>query len=148
MHLLDTDTLSAFIRGDATVRTRIRSTPADEIWISSVAVEELLRGYLAEVAREPRKRSAPNWDVVSGGLIEVIRVLGEFNILPYDDRAEEHYRRFDAAIRRIGRTDCRVAASAIVHQMTVVSRNVRDFARIPGVAVEDWSRPPAADQIG
>ena len=41
----------------------------------------------------------------------------------------------------VGTDDLRIAAIALESQLTVATANVRDFARVPGLAVEDWTQP-------
>ena len=55
------------------------------------------------------------------------------------DEAERVFRLFPASVKRVGGMDCRIAAHAIVSGLVVVTRNTRDFERIPGVQTEDWS---------
>lgn len=63
--------------------------------------------------------------------------------LPFDDVSAEHY----AAIKHelelrgeiIGPHDLQIAAIAVTHGLTLVSGNVREFSRVPGLAVEDWT---------
>jgi tRNA(fMet)-specific endonuclease VapC len=41
---------------------------------------------------------------------------------------------------KIGRTDLRIAATALENGAIVVTRNIRDFQQIPALTIEDWSR--------
>jgi tRNA(fMet)-specific endonuclease VapC len=41
----------------------------------------------------------------------------------------------------VGKNDLRIASIAQVNNAIVVKRNVRDFNRIPGLQIEDWSQP-------
>jgi predicted nucleic acid-binding protein len=63
-----------------------------------------------------------------------------FNILPYTNAAEEHYRAYPAAVKRIGKMDCRLAAHAVLSGFIVVTCNTADFSRIPEAKIEDWSK--------
>jgi tRNA(fMet)-specific endonuclease VapC len=40
---------------------------------------------------------------------------------------------------RIGTRDLRIAATALVHNLTLVTRNHKDFSRVPALRIEDWS---------
>jgi tRNA(fMet)-specific endonuclease VapC len=55
VYLLDTDTLSELLRGRPRLSARVLATPASEIWISVITVEEMLRGRLA-VINQQRQR--------------------------------------------------------------------------------------------
>ena len=69
---------------------------------------------------------------------------GRVHVLPVDIRVAEHYARVQAASTRIGRSrpefDLLIAATALVHELTLATCNVRHFEGIDGLSVEDWSR--------
>ena len=64
------------------------------------------------------------------------------HILPFDRAAGEEYGRLRADLERdgtpIGEADTRIAAIAMVHNLTVVTGNVRHFSRVTGLRVENW----------
>ena len=64
--------------------------------------------------------------------------IGAFTLLPYSAAAEALFQAMPPEVKRIGTQDCRIAAIAMVNDCTVITRNVRDFSRIPGVRCEDW----------
>jgi tRNA(fMet)-specific endonuclease VapC len=70
--------------------------------------------------------------------------LAPFHLLPFDARAAERYVEarcaLEAAGRPIGERDLIIAATALSHGLTIVSSNTREFGRVPGLSVEDWSR--------
>ncbi len=68
--------------------------------------------------------------------------LAPFSILPFDERCARAYGSLRDALRKegmlIGPNDMLIAATAIASQATLITRNVREFSRVPGLAVEDW----------
>ena len=60
-------------------------------------------------------------------------------VLPFDEAASTVYDRLVASKVRIGTVDLRVASIALSRGLTLLSRNLRDFRAVPGLAVEDWT---------
>ena len=71
---------------------------------------------------------------------EVFGTLGR-RILPVDLATAREAARLHVPDPRPER-DALIGATALAHGLTVVTRNVRDFGRVPGLAVEDWTAPP------
>jgi predicted nucleic acid-binding protein len=96
---------------------------------ASITVAELLVG--AEKADSPLRRRR-RFDVVE-------TILARFPVLPYDldvARAHAHlWAELEHAGQRIGPYDLLVAATALVHGYAVLTFNVREFARVPGLVV-------------
>lgn len=70
-------------------------------------------------------------------------VLKSFPILPYDQEAATWHAHERARQERAGRpspyVDGQIAAIACVHELTLVTANLKDFVRFRGLAVEDWT---------
>ena len=127
--MLDTNTLSEFIRNPRGALTeRLAAIEPDEVCTSIVVACELRFG-----AR--RKGS----DVLTR---RVEQLLGTLNVLPLDPPADEHYADIRAALEQlgtpIGSHDLFIAAHARSRALTLVTHNIREFARVPDLNVEDW----------
>jgi tRNA(fMet)-specific endonuclease VapC len=75
-------------------------------------------------------------------LVEAVLALARLPILPYTQAAIVRYESLLRMKLNVGKNDLRIAAIALEHGAAVVTRNVRDFGRVPQLAVEDWSVPP------
>jgi tRNA(fMet)-specific endonuclease VapC len=136
--LLDTDHVSLQERGDPHVRRRLESIPADEIAVSVVTVEEMIRGRLAILSRRPAGKARVH---AYQKLLETVAFFNAVPVVPFDLACERKFQELRARKLQVGSQDLRIAATALVHDLTVVTRNRRDFARVPGLRLEDWSVP-------
>lgn len=66
--------------------------------------------------------------------------FAEAQILPFDDAAADIFNELRKEGVRIGTMDLRIASIALSRNMTVLSRNLVDFMRVPGLRVEDWTQ--------
>jgi tRNA(fMet)-specific endonuclease VapC len=140
VYLLDTDTLSLVFRGGEEgyplLKRRLEETPPETRFVCAVTVEEMLAGALAKIRLEETKHQGTSGYAL---LVRLVRFLSTFPILPFNDEANALYQAMPAAIKRQGRGDCKIAAVALRHGCTMVTRNVSHFSAIPGVACEDWT---------
>jgi tRNA(fMet)-specific endonuclease VapC len=60
--------------------------------------------------------------------------------LPFDLAAAQAFDDLRRQRVRIGTMDFRIAASALTRGFVVLTRNTIDFARVPGLQYEDWTR--------
>jgi len=65
--------------------------------------------------------------------------LGRWRILPYTESAIAQVAQLKALRLNVGLMDLRIAAVVLENQAVVVTRNRREFGRVPGLSVEDWS---------
>ncbi len=134
--MLDTDILSLYYRGDSIVVQRVDAHAPAELAISVMTVDEQLSGWytLTRQARQPA-------DVARAyaRLGDAVVRLAKWRILPYTEPAIARVAQFKALRLNVRVMDLRIAAIALEHGAVVVTRNVRDFGRVPGLSVEDWS---------
>ena len=140
MYVLDTDTYSQFLRGHVQIKRRILQTIPGTVYLSVITPEEILRGRLDAIngARRQKVGAVP---LAYGYLLSYLGELEkrEYEILPYDDAAEEVFQAWPATWKQAGTQDCRIAAVAYARQFTVVTCNTRHFSKITSVKTEDWS---------
>lgn len=74
-------------------------------------------------------------------LVASERYLSEFRLLSFGAEAVRHFDRLraDKAARQTDRNDLLIACVALAHDATLVTRNTKDYANVPGQAVENWA---------
>ena len=65
----------------------------------------------------------------------------EAQVLAFDDAAADVFADLRKRRVRIGTMDLRIAAIALTRDMTVLSRNLADFNKVPGLKIQDWTIP-------
>jgi prevent-host-death family protein len=130
--LLDTDTVSEIRRGrDPSVAAWAASVNPDDLYLSVLTLGEIRNGIERLRLRDPEQASL--FDV---WLAELSARFAE-RILPIDGRAAEQWGRLNAGAPR-KTVDRLIAATAHVHALTVVTRNVRDYARCDVALLDPW----------
>lgn len=131
MYLVDTNVISEARRGTAEAVAWMRSTDPLAIYLSTLTLGEIMRGIAL------KQRSDP---VTAGHLAEWLRKLRHQHadrILPITDKISAEWGRI-AAIRPGGDVEGLIAATAIVHDLVVVTRNVADFGDSGADMVNPW----------
>lgn len=137
MLLLDTDHISEISRSSVVGRALdLRLAAATEkVGTTIIAVEELLRGQLAQIAGA---RRSDRLVVVYARAQQAITGLSRSLILPFDAAAAEIFERLRKARLGVATMDLRIASIVIANSATLLSRNLKDFERVPELKVEDW----------
>ena len=60
-------------------------------------------------------------------------------MLQFDDASAAEFERLKRSRVRIGTMDLKIAAIALANNATVLTRNIKDFSRVPELRVEDWT---------
>jgi tRNA(fMet)-specific endonuclease VapC len=116
---------------------RITGHSADEIAITVISIEEQLSGWYRRLRRAKRPEELAK---VYDRLTNTVHHLSRLPILSFSESAIHRARALQKAKLNVRKLDLCIAAIALEHQATVVTVNLRDFHRVPGLAVEDWSK--------
>jgi predicted nucleic acid-binding protein len=134
--LLDTNTFDLFVEGDENLLQKIQQEHG-RVFLSSIAAEEKVVGRLNNINRARSRRTSLS---LAKAHADFTQTLEDFKLLPvlaYSEAADALFKTFPAALLRVGAQDCRIAAQAMAHGLTVVTRNLRDFENI-GAPCTDW----------
>jgi len=129
MYALDTNTVLDYFKGKGGVGAKLLAVPPGEIALPAVAAYEVWVGVLG--SQNSQRRQA-----------EYERFLSMIEVLPFDSVAGRRAAELRMALERkgdaIGPMDTLIAATALAHGATLVTRNVREFGRVPGLTVVNW----------
>lgn len=136
-YALDTDIVSLLQDGNAAVISHVSHHRPDEIATTIITVEEQLSAWYALL----RKARKPEQLVpVYRRMTETVCFLSRLPLLTFTDQAAETFNQLRRQHSRKGRMDLRIAAIALAHQATLVTRNGVDFQGIDGLVIDDWSQ--------
>ena len=117
---------------------RVRQHDPTHFFVSVISFHEQVMGWNAYISR------AKDLAGVVRGYERLQRVLSNFSeaqVLAFDDAAADLFQDLRKRRARIGTMDLRIAAIALSRDLTVLSRNLADFSKVPGLKVEDWTIP-------
>ena len=132
---VDTNIVSLLMRGDVAIRQRWQQTDPASIQLSAIILAEGLAG--AYRVRTERYRRV--WK----------HLAEDYAVVPFDAMAADTYAQLRSSLEQngqmIGDRDCQIAATALAWQatqpqdmVTLVSNNLREFSRVPGLRLADW----------
>ena len=131
MLVLDSNTISYYFRGDPAVVPQLQALRPAELGVPAIVEYELRYG----LQRLPPEASTPR-------LTALAQLLRPMQMLPFDSECAAIAARLraelEAAGTPIGPHDILIAATALRHQATLLTRNVREFARVPGLQWVNW----------
>ena len=127
--MLDTNMVSELMRDQCgKVRRRLEDFGPQDACMSIISLGELRFG--AEKTKSPKV--ARNLALVLSGVA----------VVSFEPPADEHYGRIRAHLTRFGRpigpNDLWIAAHALALDLTLIPANTREFARVPGLRLENW----------
>ena len=131
MLILDSNIISYYLRGDPLVVSRMQALSPRDIGVPAIVEYELRYGLL----RLPPEAATPR-------LAALAALLRAMQLLPFDSVCAAQAARLrvdlEAAGTPIGPHDTLIAATALRHQATLITRNIREFSRVPGLQWLNW----------
>jgi tRNA(fMet)-specific endonuclease VapC len=135
-YLLDTDHISLAQRKHPQVMSRILTIPAEQLMVSIVTVQEQMRGRLAQI-QEAKKLTELSF--AYNLLHQTISFYNTITIADFNDQTGAILKNLLEQKIRIGTLDLRIASIALSLKAILVTRNQRDFEKVPGLQIEDWT---------
>ena len=127
-YLLDTCVCISMFRNEGHVREKLLNVGLDNCYISEITIAELYFG-VAKVENKKRK------------LEDIKRVQQMFKVIPAYSSFKEYgeiRHSLEHTGLRVDQFDLLMGATAIHHQMTLVTSNLKHFERMPGIKIESW----------
>jgi tRNA(fMet)-specific endonuclease VapC len=139
MFILDTDHLTILQQESQPACDRFFARLAEHsdqtLAVTIISFQEQIQGWMAFLnqARSPTKVL-----LAYQKLQEVLEYFSKSEVLAFDRSAQNQFEAFRRSDVRIGTMDFRIAAIAFTNNCTLLSGNLRDFRRVPGLTVQDW----------
>jgi tRNA(fMet)-specific endonuclease VapC len=134
-YLLDTNACIALINGTSEmVRERLSRAVGSgkEVWVPSVSVFELWYGVAKSMQTDANTRRVKMF------------LQGQVRVLEFGEEDARHAAEIRNTLKRMGKPigtyDVLIAGQALSRGMTLVTANVKEFARVKGLVWEDWGK--------
>ena len=139
-YLLDTDHLSMIQRQSGAdydnLAARMAQYSPSDFAISIITVQEQMLGCHAYINR------ARHANALVKGYEIMLRLVADFqrlSVLPFDAIAAQTLEQLNSQRIQLARMDARIAAIALSRSMILLTRNHRDFSKVTGLEIEDWT---------
>jgi tRNA(fMet)-specific endonuclease VapC len=137
LYILDTDIWTLWRFNHPTVRQRVGAAQAvHQVTLAVITVEEQLSGWYARL-RQAKQRDEKARAYLQ--LTESVMGFSGWQVLPFPEPAILRYEQLQGMKLNIRKKDLCIAAITLEHGGTLVSRNLLDFQRVPGLKVEGWT---------
>lgn len=135
LRILDTDHLSLLQRGNTLIRQRLNMFNPQDIAITIVTASEQIRGRMNIISRAD---SSSELVLAYARLEDTLEDINSLNVLEFSEAAGNIYSELKTKIR-VGTQDLRIAAITLSVNGILVTRNWKDFEKVPNLRLEDWS---------
>ena len=136
LYILDTDHISLLQQKNPLIRAKINQINSNNVVVTIISVQEQVKGWFNLINRNS---DSPSIIWAYQGLSDVVKYFNQITVLDFDDNAYEIFQNLKSQSIRIGSQDLRIASIALAVNGIVVTRNQKDFSKIPNLMIEDWT---------
>jgi len=136
IYVLDTDTVSRQQANHAAILRRLERLPPAQIFTTVIALREQLRGRLAVLDRVEEDIALLQAYTQLQATVDYFK---QVHVLPFTAAALAQLQQLRQQKVRVGTQDLRIAAIVLSVGGILVTSNRRDFAKVPGLLIEDWN---------
>jgi tRNA(fMet)-specific endonuclease VapC len=136
---LDTDTITLLRAHHPHVMARARATPTTDLAVTVISVDEQLSGWYTYLRKAA---TASQVETAYRELAETVRFYAGKPLLDFSASAIARYELLLKQKINVRKYDLRIDAIALEIGAIVVTANTRDFTRVRGLMIEDWTLPP------
>lgn len=142
MILLDTDHISVLQHAGSpaaqALQTRLDRSPDGDIGTTAITLEEQSRSWLALINRYVDARQQVTY---YDRFVAMFRFFNGWRVTAFDNAVAVKFQDLRSARVRIGTSDLKIASICLVNNAILLSRNLGDFSKVPGLRVENWLGP-------
>ena len=136
LYVFDTDAFSDYYNGHPVVVRNLVRHVGHRLAITVTTADELVSGWQNRLRRA---RTDADIALAERRLAAVLELMAGWEVLPTSVSALARFDGLKQLKLNVGPNDLRIAAVALEAGGIVVTRNLRDFRRVPGLTCEDWS---------
>ncbi len=139
-YILDTDHITALQRRHPIFLQNFQLIDNSQIFVTIITLEEQIQGRFEQINIIKNKKNYEKLPRAYSNLRETVYFFSKMNLLDFDESALDYYQNLSQQFphKKI-QQDLKIAAIALVNQMTLVTRNTKDFCKIPNLTLEDWT---------
>ena len=134
--LVDTDIFSLFQRNHPAVLSALAAHAQDDVCIATLTIEEQIGGWSA-LARSAKTHFQQ--EHATHVLTQLVSSWCRLALVPFTTPSIIRFEQLMKARLNVKGNDLRIAAIALELGATIVTRNRRDFGRVAGLTIDDWS---------
>lgn len=136
LYILDTDHISLLQQKHPLIMAKINQINPNNIVVTIISFQEQVKGWFNLI-----NRNGDNASIIWAyqGLSDVIKYFNRITVLDFDENAYNIFQNLKSQQIRIGSQDLRIASIALAVNGIIITRNQKDFSKIPNLIREDWT---------